>query len=290
MTVRSPVGIVGLGLMGGSLARALARLPDAPDVVAWSRDRRDLELAREAGVVQHAAATPEEAAAGAALVVYAVPLGAILEMIGTHRRTWPPDAVITDVAGLKTPVLERARAAGVADRFVGSHPMTGAEASGFAAARAGIYQGVPVWITDDTGDPEAHAAVAALWRAVGADPRRVGAEAHDRRMVWASHLPQLASNALAGVLEEHGLARADLGPGGHDMTRLAASSPGVWLDLLDAAGPAVASALEELSRVLERLAADLREGRAADLEAFMDTTRRWTAGGVGPAADRGGEG
>lgn len=282
MTVPSPIGIVGLGLMGGSLARALSRLPDPPELVAWSRSADDLELARDARVIRQVAASPEEVAESAALVVYAVPLGAILGMLDSHRTLWRPDAVITDVASLKEPLAERARASGVADRFVGSHPMTGGESSGFRAARADLYRDVPVWIARDTGSPTARAAVEALWEAVEARPEPCGAREHDQRMVWASHLPQLTANALARVLAAEGMTRFDLGPGGRDMTRLAGSSAAVWTDLLEAAAPAVSAALESLGRTIHDLAKDLDAGRIDEVAAVMDATRRWRE-----ASDRG---
>ena len=275
MIVPSPIGIVGLGLMGGSLARALSRLPDPPEVVAWSRNADDLEFARDARVIRHAAGSPEEVAEAAALVVYAVPLGAILGMLDSHRTLWRPDTFVTDVASLKGPLIERARAHGVADRFVGSHPMTGGESSGFRAARADLYRGVPVWITGDTGSPAARTAVEALWEAVEAHPVGCEARDHDQRMVWASHLPQLTANALARVLAAEGVTRADLGPGGRDMTRLAGSSAAVWTDLLEAAAPAVSAALQALGRAIQDLARDLDEGRVENVAAVMDATRRW---------------
>jgi prephenate dehydrogenase len=272
------VGIIGLGLMGGSLARALTGLPEAPEVVAWSRGQDDLERAREEGVIDHAAERAEEVAEAAALLVYAVPLGAILDMIEAHQAIWPPDAFITDVASLKAPLVQRVRAVGAAERFVGSHPMTGGEASGFGASRADLYRGVPVWITEDTGHPSVRIAVESLWTTLGARTRIVSADAHDRRMVWVSHLPQLTANALALVLDGENISRGDLGPGGRDMTRLAASSPAVWIDLLRAAGPEVVGALEALVGALHTLTDDLRGGRAADVTALMEATRRWHGG------------
>jgi prephenate dehydrogenase len=289
VSVQSPVGIVGLGLMGGSLARALTRTPDAPEIVAWSRTPEDLARAREEGVISHAAERAEEVAEAAALLVYAVPLGAILDMIDAHRSIWRTDAVITDVASLKVPVLERVRAVGAQERFVGSHPMTGGEASGFAASRADLYRDVPVWITKDTGNRSARVAVESLWTTLGARPWAVSAEAHDRRMVWVSHLPQLTANALARVLEGESISRDDLGPGGRDMTRLAASSPAVWIDLLTAAGPEVVRSLEALARAIEALTGDLRDGSAGEVTALMEATRRWHGGPAKPHGIAGSE-
>lgn len=274
----SPVGLVGLGLMGGSLARALAAVDDPPDVWAWSRDARDLDEARAEGVVAEVPSSAAEVAEAAALVVYAVPLGAAVTMLGAHRGRWRDDAVITDVASLKAPLVAAARSAGLSGRYVGGHPMAGGEGTGFGASRPDLYRDADVWITTDTGSAEARAVVESVWRAVGSRPRPVEAETHDRRMVWASHLPQLVANALAHVLDGAGLARTDLGPGGRDMTRLAASAPEMWIDLLDESGPRAARALDALGGALHGLARDLREGRTDEIGELMEETRRWTAG------------
>lgn len=93
--------------------------------------------------------------------------------------------------------------------------------------------------------------------------------------MWASHLPQLTANALAQVLQEQGITRADLGPGGRDMTRLAGSSATVWTDLLKSAAPGVATALDSLGRTLQDVARQLEEGRVGEVAAMMDTTKRW---------------
>lgn len=266
--------------MGGSLARALAGLEVPPRILAWSREARDLDAARAEGVVDETPPTAGDVAEAAALVVYAVPLGAALEMVRGHGRLWREDAVITDVAGLKAPLVAAFRSAGAADRYVGSHPMTGSEASGFDASRTGLYRDADVWIATDTGSAKARAAVRSLWHAVGARPSPVEAEVHDRRMVWASHLPQLVANALAHVLEEEGLARSDLGPGGRDMTRLAASSARMWVDLLDVSGLRDARVLDTLGGALHGMARDLRAGRTDEIGELMERTRHWAGRGT----------
>lgn len=271
-----PVGIVGLGLIGGSLARALAATDDAPEVVGWSRDADDLAVALDEGVIGSVAETPQEVARKAGLVVYAAPLNGTLGMLEAHRGLWRPDAVLTDVSSLKESVVDRARASGVAERFVGAHPMAGGEGSGYRAGRADLFQGATVWITTDTGGARVGEVVAELWRSVGGVPRLVDARGHDQRMIWASHLPQLISNALAHVLEERGLERGDLGPGGRGMTRLAGSSPEMWIDLFEDAGAGAARALDVLGGALNHLARDLRDGRLDEVAELMGSTRRWS--------------
>ncbi|MBW3534475.1 MAG: prephenate dehydrogenase/arogenate dehydrogenase family protein [Gemmatimonadetes bacterium] len=278
--VPASVAIVGLGVMGGSLARALRALPDPPRVLGASPDARDLEAARGAGVLDRASSDPDDVVGDAALVVYAAPLEATLGLLGRHHATWRPGAAVTDVASLKAPVAAKVRALGAASRWVGSHPMAGATASGFEASRPDLYRGARVWICAGDADPPAVKAVEALWRALGAEPVATDAAEHDRLMTWASHLPQLAANALALALEEAGVAPESLGPGGRDATRLAGSAPSMWRDLLSAAGASDAAALRALAGHLAGLAESLERGDASSVAERMERTRRWHGGGA----------
>ena len=267
------VAIVGLGLIGGSLARALKALSRPPRVVASSNSAADLELAGREGVIEAGAADPGDILAGADLVVYATPLDVTLRLLADHRGRWSAGAVVTDVASLKAPVEEAMRALGESARHTGAHPMAGGEGSGFVHSSAGLFAGAAVWLT---GRGAGGTAVEALWRAVGARPRWTAAAEHDRLMSWCSHLPQLVSNVLARVLEESGHAPSDLGTGGADMVRLAGSSPEMWLPLL--ARSEVGGALRELARAARALgdAVDRRDLRA--IQAWMGSTRAWRAG------------
>ena len=249
------VAIVGLGLIGGSLARALAALNRPPRVVGSSVSASNLELAARAGVIEAGSTDPEAVLAGADLVVYATPLDATLRLLADHQGRWPAGAVVTDVAGLKAPVEEAMAALGESARYTGSHPMAGGEGSGFGHSAA---------------------AVEALWRSVGARTRWTGAAEHDRLMAWCSHLPQLASNALARVLERSGHLPSDLGTGGTDMVRLAGSSPEMWLPLLARSG--AGDALRELARAARDLARALDRRDLEAIEEWMSSTRAWRAG------------
>ncbi|HUH13046.1 MAG TPA: prephenate dehydrogenase [Longimicrobiales bacterium] len=270
------IGIVGLGLMGGSLARALAGLPRPPEVAAWSPDPAERARALAAGVLAHA---PEraEGVLDADLVVYAVPLRALLSLMEAHASLWPPGAVVSDVGSLKAPVRD---AAGPGAAYVGAHPMAGGHASGFDAARADLFEGARVWLTPGAGaSPAEVAAVAGLWRALGARPETIDAHEHDRRMSLASHLPQAASSALALALAEHAVAPAELGPGGRDATRLAASSPDLWVELLLAARRADMAALDGFQHALAALRDAIERGDEPALRALLERARAWKEGG-----------
>ena len=192
-----------------------------------------------------------------------------------------PGALLSDVASLKEPVERAARAAGLEDRWVGSHPMAGSEGSGFDAGRADLYDGARVWLVADDAAGAARDRVAALWEAVGGRPAPTGAAEHDRLMALASHLPQLTANGLARVLDDAGVTRDALGPGGRDMTRLAASAPGMWTDLLAEAPAELPEALEALASELRAMADEVRAGRMDSVAERMERTGRWSLGAGG---------
>ena len=274
------MGIVGLGLMGGSLARALKALEPAPSVLASSRDPLDLAAARDLGVLDQGFSEPEGVMDQARTVILAVPLGGVQRLMQEHAARLRDKALVMDVAGLKAPVLHQARAVEITDRFVGAHPMTGGEGSGFQGSRGDLFPGSVVWLTHQEADASVQEAARAFWTGLGATPRWTDAEGHDEVMAWCSHLPQLVSNALAGALDSAGYTPDDLGPGGRDMIRLSGSSPEMWRDLLQRSAPQVGLGLQSVSRALQVLA-DLLARRDLDaVAAFMERTRGWR--GEGP--------
>jgi prephenate dehydrogenase len=269
------IAILGLGVMGGSLARALAALERRPYVTGWSPDETERTAALAAGAVSAAPSEWRASLQDAELVVLAAPLRASCDLLAEVVPAAPGSATLSDVASLKAPLARVAERAGALDRWVGAHPMAGSEESGFAASRADLYRGARVWITAHGDAKERVARVQMLWHALGAEPVAIEAEEHDRLVAVASHLPQLAANALALVLEREGVEPAQLGPGGRDMTRLAGSSPEIWRDLLEHASPVLVAGLRELSAEAARVA-DLLERKSIDaLVELMRSTRTW---------------
>lgn len=268
------VAVIGLGVMGGSLVRALARR-GGRELRGWSPSAREREAALAAGVVGSAPASWQEAVSGADIVVLAAPLEATCELMGEVGRVMPTDATVSDVAGLKGPVASAAIEAGLARRWVGAHPMAGSEASGFGASSQRLYRGARVWMADAGAEPERREAIERLWRAAGASPKRIEIGRHDRLMVTVSHLPQLASNALAATLEELGVGAEDLGTGGREMTRLAGSDPEMWSEILAHAPGDLPDSLRLLASTLERIADHAREGGMRELTKTMRKTRAW---------------
>jgi prephenate dehydrogenase len=273
------IAILGLGAMGGSLAKALSALGgEAPSLVGWSPREEERSAAVEAGAVSEAPSSWEEAVEDAALVVVAAPLDATCRLLKELAEATSPDTLVTDVASLKVPVARAASAAGLDARWVGSHPMTGSEESGFTASRTDLYAGARVWTV---AAPEAAAAVRdveALWRSLGSRPEPIQPEEHDRLMALASPLPQLVSNVLASVLDQGGVPRDRLGPGGADMTRLSASGAVMWRDILEHASPQLIAGLRRVARTSDELAHVLERGDLDRVEDLMNATRAWSRG------------
>ena len=217
------VGLVGLGLMGAALARALRATAPAVRLVAVE-PRDDIRAQALAdGVVDEAHAAPGPALAGCGLVVLCTPVAAIEALLGPVSRCLADGAVLTDVGGAKEALVARARQEvrpGV--RFVGAHPMFGGH-GGYAGAAAAAerWRGGRVAVCTDA-DPAAVEVVAGLHAALGATVVRCTAAEHDAAVAMVSHLPYLVASALAAAAAEAGpLARALAGPGLRDTTRLA---------------------------------------------------------------------
>jgi prephenate dehydrogenase len=278
------VAVIGLGVMGGSLTRALRSLPRPPYVVGFTPAAHDREAALAAGALDEAAPSAELAAASADLVVYATPLRALLELQAQHAAVWSPDAVVSDLSSLKVPPAAQARALGVHGRYVSAHPMVGSAGSGFGASSSGLYAGAAVWLSGADLPAAVAERVERFWSELGARPAWIDAAVHDARMVHASHLPQILANVLARYLEECGLRRSELGSGGRDMTRLAGSSPEIWRDLLEQSAPQLAPALRGIGADLEALAALLEARDVEGVAGLMERTRAWSRGasGAGP--------
>jgi prephenate dehydrogenase len=242
---RPVVAIVGLGLIGGSLARALTRAGyrvlgvDRPGV------RR---RARAQGAVAQTVATPEGAARRADVVVLAAPPRANLVVLRRLAGLASPRLVITDVGSVKGPICALARRLGLRG-FVGGHPVAGNEGRGFAAASADLFRGRPWALTPLPHGTRALSRVRALVRAVGARPVTVSARDHDRALAFLSHLPQVVAYALFDAVRRDPVAARHLhlaGPGFRDMTRLARSPRPLWREILGQNRAEVARALKAL--------------------------------------------
>jgi prephenate dehydrogenase len=257
------VGVVGLGLVGGSLALDLRDRERS--VVGTDTDATARDLARDAGieVLEDAAAV----AAAADLVVVAVPPAAVAGVVDDVVRA-APDVAVTDVASVKAP--DTLGVGRPSPRWVGGHPMAGTERAGFAAARPGMLAGATWLLTPaDDVDPDALLDVLDLVLSVSAVPVVLDAAEHDRVVAAVSHVTHLLSFALHGVAGGLGRRLVDrvAGPSFRDATRVAASDPSFWADVAGRNHRAVAEVLGEVQGWLGAAATEDTEALAARLAA-----------------------
>lgn len=252
------VGIIGVGLIGGSLGLALRKAGFEGEILGVS-SARSIEQAVERGAIDRGAAL-EEAAGVCDLLFLSQPISGILE---TLRRLDPlvrPDALVTDAGSTKQAIVDEAKRSLRRCAFVGGHPMAGKELRGVAAADADLFGGRPWVFTSDIDHPFRKWVAAFGAREIVLDPAR-----HDRLVAWSSHLPQLASTALASVIGEQAPEAAGVaGPGLVDATRLAMSSFDLWRDILATNRTEISAALdayiEELTALRGDFEAEFRKG------------------------------
>ena len=264
------LGVVGLGLMGASLARAVKAADPSVQVVAVEPQPAVRAQALRDGVADVAVAEPDPALAGCELAVLCTPIAALEALLGSASRWLPDGAVLSDVGGAKERVVARAARevrAGVA--FVGAHPMFGGH-GGYAGARADRWRGGTVAVCTE-GSPAAVERVADFHAALGARVVRCGAAEHDAAVAMVSHLPYLLASALAVAAREAGPLAVQLaGPGLKDMTRLAQFPFDIQGEVArrNERLPEAAERLSShLARVLEAIAASPEAARRALEEA-----------------------
>jgi cyclohexadieny/prephenate dehydrogenase len=274
------VAIIGIGLIGSSLARVIRRDNPATYIVACARRAETLDAVRRLNIADEATDDPAAAAAGADLVVLATPLSAYAEIAGKIASALKPGAIVTDVGSVKEtairdikPVLPK----GV--HFVPGHPVAGTEHSGPEAGFAEMF--VDRWciLTPlDDGDPDAVAKITALWQLAKMKVVTMPAERHDRVLAMTSHLPHLIAYTIVGTATALGddlksEVIAFSAGGFRDFTRIAASDPVMWRDIFLKNREAVLDVIQRFSEDLTALQRAIRRGEGDTLEDWFTRTR-----------------
>jgi prephenate dehydrogenase len=268
------IGIVGLGLIGGSIALAARQIWPSSLVIAV--DNKDvLETAMRLHAID-VAADDLIVLAEADLVILAAPVRQNLSLLSALDENVRQPAVITDTGSTKRAIVEAARRLPPRFTFIGGHPLGGAAAAGLEHARPDLFKGRP-WLFTPVSDASGEALdkLLAFVGALGAIPRSVSVAGHDRLLAFLSHLPQLTASALMQVVgeavEEDGLNLA--GRGLMDTTRLASSPPEIWRDIAATNADEIGEALDALIGVLTEIRTDLEEGdRLSDV---FERANRW---------------
>jgi len=249
--------IIGVGLIGGSLARALRASGYCMEVIGSGRNPARLQQAVELGVIDRFETDPGRAVAGADMVLVAVPLGAMERIFRSIHGRLDTGAVLTDAGSAKGSVIEAAGRAfgGVPDYFVPGHPIAGTENSGVAASTVDLYRNRRVIVTPLAHtDPQAISRVRAMWEAAGARVSEMDPAHHDAVLAATSHLPHVLAFTLVDSLArmgDHEEIFAYAAGGFRDFTRIASSDPVMWRDICLANGGAIRS-------VIKRFIDDLR--------------------------------
>jgi prephenate dehydrogenase len=266
--------VIGLGLMGGSLARDLSM--QGVRVLGYDTEPRHVESALREGILRQALDGSLSGVREASLVVLAVPVSVAPTVLENVAPLLDNAQVVTDLGSTKRSIVAAAERLGLGPRFIGSHPLAGDHRSGWEASRGGLFRDTVVYLcpTLQTGS-EALAAARALWEGVGARTETVDAVEHDRRLAWTSHLHQAVSTALALALSDAHLVPGDLGPAGRSMTRLAASSPEIWTGIALENADALADALLALEERVRSLRESVRRSDSPAIHDAFAEARSW---------------
>ena len=267
------VAVIGLGLLGGSVALAARVRAVAREVVGATRSAEACREALARGAVDRIAPIAE-ACRGADLVVLATPVGAMPATVRALAAGLTAGVVVTDVGSVKAPLVDTLP--GVLPpgcHYVGSHPMAGSHHRGMSHARENLFEGA-VCIVTEAPDAAAGARVVSFWEALGARVVRRAAAQHDTEVAWVSHLPHLLAFAFAGALDEAPAEAAELaGAGFRDFTRIARSDAELWADILTANRKALAAPIGAAGAQLEALARALEAGDAEAVDRLLSAAR-----------------
>jgi len=269
------LGLIGCGLMGGSFALAMKRAGLVKRVVGYSKSPSTTERARQMGVIDVEAPSALLAVSGADVVLLAVPVAATEATLKAIRHLVSKDMLIMDVGSTKRDVVDSARRV-LRDNigsFVPCHPVAGKEASGVDHADPDLYAGKQVILTPIERTQVTHLQRAVgLWEALGCQVVQMAPDAHDAAFAAVSHLPHLIAFALVNAIAAQPLGKEFLslaGPGFRDFTRIAASEPKVWRDILMANKQELLAQSQAFQRTLQAMEAMIEAGNAEALEDFI---------------------
>jgi prephenate dehydrogenase len=265
------ISVIGVGLIGGSIGLAAKEHLGGAEVVGFGRSEERLARARELGAIDSATTDLAEAVAGADACFVCGPVGVLLALVQQALAAAPPGCVVTDVGSTKRSIVESV----TDERFVGGHPIAGAETAGVEHARSDLFKGATWYLTP--GERSSGLLYERLHRvvvALGARPIAIDAANHDRLLAAVSHLPHVIANVLvaqaAQMLGTDGEALPRVGPSFRDATRVAGANTEMWTDIYVANADAIAEEVEETIGRLRRVAESLRAGDAQALRGWND--------------------
>jgi prephenate dehydrogenase len=280
------LGLIGCGLMGGSFALALKRAGLVKRVVGYSKSPSTTERARQLGVIDVEAPSALLAVSGADIVLIAVPVSATEATFKAIKHLVTPQMLVMDVGSTKRDVVDAARRAlrEQVGSFVPAHPIAGKEVAGVEHADPDLYSGKQIILTplDRTHATQVQQAID-VWSALGCSVLKMTPESHDAAFAAVSHLPHLIAFALMNSIAGQGQGKDFLslaGPGFRDFTRIAASDPHMWRDVLISNREELLTQSRHFQRNLQALELMISNGNAEALEELIaqasDTRAHWS--------------
>lgn len=265
------IAVLGVGLIGGSVGLAARERIDGAEVVGYDLVPSVLDLAIERGALDGAAGSVAEAVRDADAAFVCAPVGVLPALVAEALGAAGEDTVVTDVGSTKRAVAD----AGKDPRFVGGHPLAGAESAGVENARADLFDGAAWYLTPTpTSGGLLYERLHGIVVAFGARPMAIDPETHDRLLACVSHLPHVIANVLvsqaARALSEEGEALPRIGPSFRDATRVAGANPGIWTDIYMTNAEAIADQIDDAVNRLQAVGKALRERDAAGIERWND--------------------
>lgn len=276
MTKEPCISILGLGLMGASLAMALRKRGFTGRLTAYARKAEVRGEAQKRGIVDVAHDDPDAAVREASLVVLCAPIRACADLAAEIAPVLKPGTLVTDVGSTKGWICRQMAGVLPPGVFVGSHPIAGSEKQGLEAATADLYAGALTVVAAHLDvTEEAARRVADLWSSAGSRVCRMEPEDHDRLLARTSHLPHVAAAALAKAIGRDCAEQVGMfcGTGFYDSTRVASGSIDMWNDILSTNASAVAEELRAFKSEVERVYDDLQAGRFSDVAKFLERAR-----------------
>lgn len=278
MDKQQDIAILGIGLMGASLALGLRKRGFSGRISGYARREETRRQALETGMVDEVFATPAEAVREADIVVICVPIWSIAKLAEEIVPALKPGAVVTDVGSTKSELLKTMEPLfkGSDARFVGSHPIAGSEKTGINAGDADLYEGRLTVVCPSPDTPEAtEQAVVGLWKSAGSEVVEMSPGQHDAMLASTSHLPHMVAAALARSVADGNPARKSdfCGTGFKDTTRVASGSADMWVDIIDTNRAALEAELDRFHGELQGLIGILRRGNSDDIRKWLEDAR-----------------
>jgi len=272
------IGIIGLGLIGGSIARALKRNGKGYVIKAWDRDIKNLKMGLEEKAIDEFSLSLIEDFSDCEVIFLCVPVFAMKSILEELLPGISPNTVLTDVGSTKSDVLALIKDINVKNPFIGGHPLAGSEKSGFAASRANLFENAYYCLTpEENTDKDSLIKLKSIVLDLGAIPIELSPDEHDRVTAAISHVPHVVAASLVNLIDEldspDNVMKTISAGGFKDLTRIASSSPGLWAGICLSNREKVLETIDCFIEKLKCFENDLNDRNREKIEKFFASAR-----------------